>query len=94
MKRRELRIERRELRIERRELFVERGGRIGSHGRLDRHARAERDVGRRIVEDDLDRHALDDLDVIAGGVLRRQQREGGARSGLHARDMALEWRSG
>jgi hypothetical protein len=40
--------------------------------------------------EDLDRHALDDLDVIAGGILRRQRREGGAGSGLNAVDMAAD----
>ena len=44
----------------------------------------------RLVEDDLDRHALDDLDVVAGGVFRRQQAEAGAGAGLDAVDVAAE----
>jgi hypothetical protein len=51
----------------------------------------ERDIRWRIVHDDLHRHALDDLDVIAGGILRRQQRERGAGSGLNAVDMATDF---
>ena len=66
--------------------------RVDAHGRDDRHARAERDVGRRIVQDELDRHALDDLDVVAGRVFGRQQREGRAGAGLDAVDMAVEVR--
>ena len=50
--------------------------------------RAKRDIGRRFVHDDLDRRALDDLDLIAGGILGRQQQERGAGSGLNAGDMA------
>src|SRR5690348_11620341 len=45
----------------------------------DRHAGPERMirvVGR--VEDDLHGNALHDLDVVAGGIFRWQQREGGA----------------
>ena len=49
----------------------------------------EQNVGR-LVEHDLDRHALHDLDVIAGGVFRRQQAEGGAAAGLDTVDMAFE----
>ena len=63
------------------------------HGRHDRHARAELDV-RRPVEHDLDRHALHDLHVIAGGVLRRQQAEGRAAAGLDAVDVAVKLRPG
>ena len=64
--------------------------RIDADRRLDRHARAKRHIGGAHVEHDLHRHALHDLDVVAGGVLRRQQREGGAGARLHARDMAFE----
>ena len=42
------------------------------------------------VEHDLDRHPLHDLDVVAGRVLRRQQREGGAAAGLEALHLAAE----
>src|SRR5262249_49987001 len=42
------------------------------------------------VDDDFDWNALHDLDVIAGGILRRQEREGGARSRLDAGDMAAD----
>ena len=61
--------------------------------RHDRHAGPEQHVGRPI-EHDLDRHALDDLDVIAGRVLRRQQAERGAAAGLDAVDMAFELAAG
>ena len=44
----------------------------------------------RLVEDDLDRHALDHLHVVAGGVFRRQQREGGAAAGLKAVNAAVK----
>src|SRR5262249_19811790 len=66
------------------------GAWIDSHGRDHRHARPERDVGRRIVHNDLDRHALHDLDVVAGGVLGRQQRERGAGSRLNAVDVTAD----
>src|SRR6516162_2902862 len=53
------------------------------HTRHDRHPGAQREmrIGRR-VEDDLDRHALYHLDVVPGSILRRQQVESGAASGL------------
>ena len=51
------------------------------HCRHDRHAGPEQHVGR-LVEHDLDRHALHDLDVIAGRVFRRQQAERRAAAGL------------
>ena len=41
-----------------------------------------------VVENDLHRHALDDLDIVAGGVLGGQQRERRPRSRLDAGDMA------
>jgi hypothetical protein len=37
--------------------------------------RAQRDIGRRIVDDDLHRHALHDLHVVAGRILRGKKRE-------------------
>ena len=44
---------------------------------LDRKTHPERLVGwLRAVEHDLDRYALYDLDPVAGGIFRRQQREG------------------
>src|SRR6516225_11706354 len=52
--------------------------------------RAERHVGRWTVDDNLDRYALYDLHVVAGGVLRRQQRERRPGSGLNAGDMSAE----
>ena len=70
--------------------LIERRRRVDADGRNDRHSRTERDVGRRIVQDDLDRHALDDLDVVAGRVFGRQQREGRAGAGLDAIEMAVE----
>src|SRR3979490_3225429 len=63
---------------------------VDPHRRNDGHARAERDISRRIIHDDLDRHALDDLDVVAGGVLGGQQRERGAGARLNAVDMAAD----
>src|SRR5205085_6097368 len=54
---------------------------------------AERQRRRRIesvIDDDLDRHALHDLDEIPGGVLRRESSELGARAELDAVDMAGE----
>ena len=44
----------------------------------------------RLVEDDLDRHALHHLDVVAGGVLGRQQAEAGAGAGLQTVDVAVQ----
>ena len=41
------------------------------------------------IERDAHRHALDDLDPVAGGILRRQQREGAARARAQALDMAV-----
>ncbi len=63
---------------------------FGPDRRHHRHAGAEQYVGR-LVEHDLHRHALHDLDEIAGGVLRRQQAEGGAAAGLDAVDLAFEY---
>src|SRR5262245_4745976 len=48
-------------------------GLFHSHFRFDRHARPQWEVLiRRFGEDDLDRHALNDFDVIAGRIFRRQ----------------------
>lgn len=45
-----------------------------SHVRLDRHSRPEQVLGvLSFFENDLDRNALHNLDIIAGGILRRQQ---------------------
>ena len=47
-----------------------------------------------LIEYDLDRYALHDLDVIAGRILRRQQAERGAAAGLNAVDVAGEFAVG
>src|SRR5262249_48079971 len=70
--------------------LIERRRRVDTHARDYRHARAQRDVRRRIVHDDLDPHALDDLDVVSGGGLGRQQGDRGAGSGLNAVDMTAD----
>src|ERR1700722_11163106 len=41
------------------------------------------------VQRNAHRHTLHDLDPVAGGVLRRQQREGGTGTGAQALDMAM-----
>ena len=51
-------------------------------------------VLRHAVEHDLHRHALHDLHVIAGGVLRRQDAEGLARAALDGIDMAVHVSAG
>src|SRR5262249_27026236 len=51
--------------------LVERPLWIDAHARHNGHAGSKRDIGRRIVDDDLHRHPLDDFDVVAGRVLRR-----------------------
>ena len=46
----------------------------------------QRTVSRHAIEDDLDRHALHDLDIVAGGIFRRQQCKGltcAALNGIH-----------
>ena len=43
-----------------------------------------------VIEDDLDRQALHDLDVVAGGVLGRQHAECGAGAALETVDLAVE----
>src|ERR1051326_7592793 len=59
--------------------------------RHNRHARRQH-VGwiRRLVENYLHGHTLHDLYVVAGRVLRRQQTEARAGSGLNAVDMSFE----
>jgi hypothetical protein len=59
---------------------------------LDRcaHARAQRRIVRPGGEQDADRHALHDLDPIAGRVLRRQDGEFRSGAGADAGDRALE----
>src|SRR5437870_13251840 len=64
-----------------------------SDGRYDRHAWTEEHV-RLVIEHDLDGHALDDLDVVAGCVFSRQQCEGRAAAALNAIDMAPEVATG
>jgi len=59
--------------------------------RHDRHAGAKHPVlAGQVVEDDLDRHPLHDLHVIAGGVFRWQQRKGGAAPSLETVDAAVK----
>ena len=41
------------------------------------------------IERDAHRHTLHDLDPVAAGILRRQQREGAARTRAQALDMAV-----
>ena len=59
------------------------------HPRHDRHAGPEKHVGRR-VENNLDRHTLDDLDEVARCILRWQQAERRAAARLDRVDMTLE----
>src|SRR5438067_6802584 len=59
------------------------------HRRDDGHARTEQNIGR-LVEYDLHRDALHDLDVIASGVLRWQKAESGTAARLHAIEVAFE----
>src|SRR4051812_16853798 len=68
--------------------------RLNFSASANRHARADRHAGRdvaigelRVGEDDLHRHALHDLDVVAGRVLGRQRAEDAARSRLEAVDL-------
>src|SRR5882757_9524760 len=58
--------------------------------RYDRHPRTHWNIGRPVVDDDLDRDTLHHLHEIAGGVFRGQQAERGARAGLHRLHMAVE----
>src|SRR6266576_1698499 len=55
----------------------------------DGHARTEENIGR-LVEHDLHRDALHDLDVIASGILRWQKAESGTAAGLHAVEVTFE----
>src|ERR1700746_934278 len=72
------------------ESLIEGRTQINPRGGDDRHARAERDVGRRIVHDDLDWYSLADLGAVAGGLLGPQQRERGASPRLDALDMTVD----
>src|ERR1700744_1885454 len=63
---------------------------IDPRGRHHGHAGTKCDILWRVVHYDLDRHTLDYLYVIAGGVLGRQQRERGARSRLDTVDMTAD----
>src|ERR1700722_11009836 len=57
----------------------------------DRDPERQRNVGiEPFVDDDFHRHALNDLDEVAGGVLGREVRELGAGAELDAVDMPLE----
>src|ERR1700746_3266214 len=70
--------------------LVQRGVWIDPHAGLDGHAGAERDIGRGIVHDNLDRYALHDLDPVAGGILSREERERRAGAWLHTGDIAAD----
>ena len=63
----------------------------GVDGGVDRHARAQQVLLRHVLRHaDADRQPLHDLGEIAGGVVRRQQREHRARRGRNAVDDASE----
>ena len=67
-----------------------RGCLLDPHGRRHRHARPQQVLRiLTLLEHDLHRHALHDLDEVAGGVLRRQQAEAGAGCGGDAVDVPL-----
>src|SRR5260370_16520995 len=70
------------------EPLVQRRLGIDTHTRHHRHAGAQGNIGRWIVDDDLHRHALDDLDVVARRVFRWKQREPRPTPTLNARDVA------
>ena len=62
--------------------------------RVDLHLHRQADLQRMLgelmrIERDAHRNALHDLDPVAGGVLRRQQRERGAGAGTEAGDGAV-----
>src|SRR6185437_16956272 len=59
------------------------------HRRYHRHARTKLQTGI-LIEHDLDRDALDHLDIVAGRVLRWQQAECGTAARLNAVDMTAE----
>ena len=64
---------------------------MGVHRRGDGQADAQRMLGQlRRIQRDLHRQALHDLDPVARGILRRQQRERRAGAGRQADDMAVE----
>src|SRR5579862_4322791 len=55
------------------------GSVLDADGRVHAHARPQDlAIGTAAVEDDLDRHALGNPDVVAGGVVGREQGETGA----------------
>src|ERR1700761_5877017 len=58
--------------------------------RLDGEAGAERAGPGHVVEGDLHRHPLDDLHIVAGGVLAGQQGEGLPRAALDGVDLAVQ----
>src|ERR1700691_5721828 len=59
--------------------------------RFDRNPERQRNVGiEPFIDDDLHRHALNDLDEVAGGVLGREGRELRTGAELDAVDMALQ----
>src|SRR6185437_5944287 len=59
--------------------------------RLDGNSKWQRNVGiKSLVDDDLHRHALNDLDEVAGGVLGREGGELRTRAELDAVDMPFE----
>src|ERR1700727_1720775 len=61
------------------------------HLRLNRNPERQRNVGiEPLVDDDLHRHALNDLDEVAGGVFGRESRELRTGAELDAVDMALQ----
>src|SRR6202012_50325 len=67
--------------------------RRSSHGdrRINREAERQRDLRiEPLVDDDLHRHTLHDLDEIAGGVFGREGRELRARTELDAVDVPFE----
>ena len=70
---------------------LRRVGIAGVDGRDDREAGPQRDLLQNLLgEGDADRHALDDLGEIAGGVVGRQQRELRPRGGRDRRHHALD----
>src|ERR1700729_1302902 len=61
------------------------------HLRLDRNPERQRNVGiEPFVDDDLHRHALNDLDEVAGGVFGREGRELRAGAELDAVDVSFK----
>src|SRR5262245_24909932 len=63
--------------------------------RIDRHARADGVLRIRLfIKDDLHRHALDNFDIVAGRVFRRQNAESSSGSALDTVHMAFEHLAG